>query len=107
MTAPSSLSFWVAIQPLTAYNLMMTTNDQLKDKRHIPAEQFQQEKKFLSSVDLCLMCQDQPRNRVILPCAHFCICHLCANGLTCCPYKNSETNRKCGRIIHKIICVYS
>ena len=39
---------------------MMVTNDQLKDKRHIPVEQFQQENKFLSSVDICLMFQDQP-----------------------------------------------
>ena len=86
---------------------MMATNDQLKDKCHIPVEQFQQENKFSSTVDICIVCQDQPRNRVILPCAHFCICHLCADGLTHCPYKNLETNRKCGCIIHKIICVYS
>ena len=105
MTAPSSFSFWVAVQPLTDYIPKMATNDQLKDKRHIPVEQFQQENKFLSSVDICIVCQDQPRNRVILPCAHFCICHLCANGLTHCPYKNVETNRKCGHIIYKIVCV--
>ena len=107
MTTPSSLSFWVAVQPLNDYINKMETNDQLKDKYHIPVEQFQQENKFLSPVDICLVCQDQPHNRAILICAHFCICHLCANVLTCCPYKNLKTNRKCGRIIQKIICVYS
>ena len=86
---------------------MMATNDQLKNKHHIPSEQFQQENKFLTSAELCIVCQDQPQDRVILPFAHFCICHLCADGLTCCPYKNLELNRKCGRIIHKIIFVYS
>ena len=85
----------------------MATNDQLKDKRHTPAQQFQQENKFLSSVELCIVCQNQPQDRVILPCAHLCICHLCANGLTCCPYKNLEINPKCGSIIHRIVCVYS
>ena len=86
---------------------MMATNNQLKDKRDIPSEQFQQVKKFFTSAELCVVCQDQPRDRVILPCTHFCICHFCAEGLTRCPYKNLEINRKCGRIIHKIICVYS
>ena len=41
MTAPSSLSFWVAVQLLTDYIPMMATNDLLKDKCHIPVEQFQ------------------------------------------------------------------
>ena len=71
----------------------MATNNQLKDKRDIPSEQFQQVKKFFTSAELCVVCQDQPRDRVILPCAHFCICHFCAEGLTRCPYKNLEINR--------------
>ena len=60
MTALNSFSFWVAIQTLSDDIARMTTNDQLKDKHHIHAEQFQQENKFLSSVELCIMCQDQP-----------------------------------------------
>ena len=38
---------------------MMATNDQLKDKCDIPSEQFQQVKKFLTSAELCVECQDQ------------------------------------------------
>ena len=67
MTAQNSFSFWVAVQTLSDCISMMATNDQLKDKHHIPVEQFQQENKFLTSAELCIVCQDQPRDRVILP----------------------------------------
>ena len=60
MTALNLFSFWVAVQTLSDYISTMATNHQLKDKCHISSEQFQQEKKFLTSAELCIMCQNQP-----------------------------------------------
>lgn len=80
----------------------METN---KEKYMVTLEQIRQENQFLKETEKCVICQDQPRNRVILPCSHFCTCHLCVPALTHCPYTSKE-GKKCRALIQGIICIY-
>lgn len=54
----------------------------------------------------CVICQDSPRSRLFLPCAHFAYCQYCAPSLTRCCYRDIKTNVQCKQLIQGIVHVY-
>lgn len=44
---------------------------------------------------LCVVCRQNPREIILLPCGHVCLCEDCADGIhECCPVCRQQIERK-------------
>ena len=43
--------------------------------------------------ETCVVCLENPRGTVLIPCGHVCMCLVCSDGITQCPVCRTEVNR--------------
>lgn len=61
---------------------------------------------LLKEAATCVICKDQPRTKLILPCSHLVVCHYCILGIYKCPYKIPNTNKICNCKVRGIVTVF-
>lgn len=76
--------------------------EQKKDVKAATQTSAEEEKELT----ICIVCQDEPRSTVLLPCRHLCLCRRCAELLLDCINRRKRKCPLCRKDIAKIMDVY-
>ena len=68
-------------------------------------EELYEQNRLLVAAEKCVICKDKPRNKVILPCAHFVVCDLCVTAIARCPCK-LPNGKLCHSNIKGIVTIF-
>ena len=74
-----SLGFGAALAAVKVYSLFKAY------RRQAMSRQYAVLKSSLSEEWLCSLCMDNPRDLVLVPCHHVCICQVCSAEIVTCP----------------------
>lgn len=70
-------------------------HEELEQSRKDRRRRMRDSNEQLTEQQLCVVCRQNPREIILLPCGHVCLCEDCADGIhSCCPVCRCEIERK-------------